>query len=137
MPAEPPGSRISTGRSYPSPLPCAATASTGGLRSRTGALLVLPRDRRNPGRNTPRQGIREEAGRGRSRVLALVKENRWPESANEELDLSADPKWRHAALRYREVRLRLENAASEEHKLRATLECMATARRTYGCGVKS
>ncbi len=66
----------------------------------------------------------------------LVKENRWPELANEEIDLSADPKWRHAALRYREVRLRLENAASEEHKLRATLAYMATARRTYGCGVE-
>jgi predicted phage-related endonuclease len=36
----------------------------------------------------------------------LVRENRWPEVANEELDLSADPDWRHAALRYREVRLR-------------------------------
>ena len=34
----------------------------------------------------------------------LVKENRWPELANEELDLSADPEWRHAALRYREVK---------------------------------
>jgi putative phage-type endonuclease len=66
----------------------------------------------------------------------LVKENRWPELANEELDLSADPKWRHAALRYREVRLRLESAAFEEHKLRATLEGMATAKRTYGCGVE-
>jgi putative phage-type endonuclease len=66
----------------------------------------------------------------------LVKENRWPELANEELDLSADPKWRHAALRYREVRLRLESAASEEHQLRATLEGMATAKRTYGCGVE-
>src|ERR1019366_2993671 len=66
----PPGSRISTGRSYPFPLPCAATASAGGLRSITGALLVLPRDRRNPGRDTPRQRIREAAGRGRGRVLA-------------------------------------------------------------------
>jgi hypothetical protein len=56
--------------------------------------------------------------------------------ANEELDLSADPKWRHAALLYREVRLRLENAASEEHKLRATLAYMATAKRTYGSGVE-
>jgi len=56
--------------------------------------------------------------------------------ANEELDLSADLKWRRAALRYREIRLRLENATSEEHKLRATLACMATARRTYGCGVE-
>ena len=66
----------------------------------------------------------------------LVKENRWPELANEELDLSADPQWRHAALRYREVRLRLESAAFEEHNLRATLTRMATARRTYGCGVE-
>jgi hypothetical protein len=65
-----------------------------------------------------------------------VKENRWPELANEELDLSADPKWRHAALRYREVKLRLESAAFEEHQLRATLERMATARRTYDCGVE-
>ena len=66
----------------------------------------------------------------------LVKENRWPELANEEQDLSADPNWRHAALRYREARLRLEDAASEEHRLRAALECMATARRTYGGGVE-
>jgi len=66
----------------------------------------------------------------------LVKENRWPELVNEELDLSADPNWRHTALRYREVRLRLENAASEEHALRAMLKRMATARRTWGCGVE-
>src|SRR5579862_8000677 len=66
----------------------------------------------------------------------LVKEDRWPESANEELDLSADIKWRRVALRYREVRLRLENAAAQELELRATLRCMATARRTYGCGVE-
>jgi putative phage-type endonuclease len=66
----------------------------------------------------------------------LVKENRWPELANEELDLSADPEWRRAALRYREGRLRLENATSEEHKLRATLAGMATARRTWGSGVE-
>ncbi len=66
----------------------------------------------------------------------LVRENRWPELANEELDLSADPNWRHTALRYREVRLRLESAAFEEHRLRATLGRMATARRTYGCGVE-
>jgi putative phage-type endonuclease len=66
----------------------------------------------------------------------LVKENRWPELANDELDLSADPKWRHVALRYREVKLRLENAASEEHRLRAMLACMATAQRTCGCGVE-
>ena len=64
-----------------------------------------------------------------------VLEKRWPDDGDE-LDLSADLKWRHAALRYREVRLRLESAALEEHQLRATLKCMATARRTYGCGVE-
>jgi len=66
----------------------------------------------------------------------LVKENRWPELANEELDLSADQNWRHAALRYREVRLRLEGAAVEEHALRGMLKRMATARRTWGSGVE-
>src|SRR5208282_1849260 len=70
MPAQPARSRISRARSYPFPVPRAAAASTGGLRSRTGALLVLPRDRRNPDRITPRPGIREEAGKGRGRVLA-------------------------------------------------------------------
>jgi hypothetical protein len=65
-----------------------------------------------------------------------VKETRWPELADEELDLRADPNWRHAALRYREVRLRLESATFEEHNLRATLTRIATARRTYGCGVE-
>jgi putative phage-type endonuclease len=64
-----------------------------------------------------------------------VLEKRWPDDGSE-LDLSADPKWRRAALRYREVRLRLESAAFEEHQLRATLAGMATARRTYGCGVE-
>ena len=64
------GSRISRAGSYPFPVPCAAAASTGGLRSRPGALLVLPRERRNPGRDTPRPGIREETGRGGGRVLA-------------------------------------------------------------------
>jgi putative phage-type endonuclease len=66
----------------------------------------------------------------------LVKENRWPEVVGEELDLGVDPQWRHTALRYREVRLRLESAAFEEHRLRATLTRMATARRTFGCGVE-
>ena len=66
----------------------------------------------------------------------LVRENVWPEPAGDELDLSADPKWRHIALRYREVKVRLETAAAEEHKLRAMLENLATARRTYGCGVE-
>jgi len=66
----------------------------------------------------------------------LVKENRWPELTGEELDLTANPEWRQAARRYREVRLRLESAAFEEHRLRATLGRLATARRTHGCGVE-
>jgi putative phage-type endonuclease len=66
----------------------------------------------------------------------LVKEDRWPELVNDELDLSSDRGWQEAALRYREVRLRLEGATAEEHQLRVTLEGLATARRTYGCGVE-
>jgi len=65
----------------------------------------------------------------------LVRENLWPEPAGE-LDLSADPKWRQVALSYREAKRRLENAAEEERKLRAILENLATARRTFGCGVE-
>ena len=84
-----------------------------------------------PDREYAKRLVEEEAA-----FWQLVKENRWPELANEELDLSTDPKWRHAALRYREVRLRLETAASEEHQLRAMLKRMATARRTWGCGVE-
>jgi len=64
----------------------------------------------------------------------LVKEDRWPEG--EELDLSADPNWRSAAVRYREVRVQLEQAEYEEQQLRIRLKCLATARRTYGCGVE-
>jgi len=36
----------------------------------------------------------------------LVRDNVWPEPAGGELDLRADPKWRHVALRYREAKLR-------------------------------
>jgi len=66
----------------------------------------------------------------------LVTENVWPEPMGDELDLSTDPKWRQVALGYREAKLRLETAAAEEQKLRAMLEHLATARRTYGCGVE-
>jgi hypothetical protein len=66
----------------------------------------------------------------------LVRDNVWPELAGGELDLSDDPKWRQVALRYREAKVRLEGAAAEEHKLRAILESLATARRTFGCGVE-
>jgi hypothetical protein len=66
----------------------------------------------------------------------LVRQNVWPEPVDDELDLSADPKWSQVAIRYREARAGLERAAAEEHKLRAILEGMAAARRTYGCGVE-
>jgi len=93
----------------------------------TGGILVEIR----PDREYAKRLVEAEAA-----FWKLVKENRWPELANEELDLSADPKWRHAALRYREARRRLENAASEEHQLRGMLKRMATARRTWGGGVE-
>jgi len=66
----------------------------------------------------------------------LVKEDRWPEVEGEELDLSADPNWRAAALRYREVRIKLQQAEYEEQQLRIRLKSMSTASRTYGCGVE-
>jgi hypothetical protein len=65
-----------------------------------------------------------------------VRENVWPEPVGNELDLGADPRWRQVALGYREAKLRLENAAAEEHKLRAMLENLATGRRIFGCGVE-
>lgn len=65
-----------------------------------------------------------------------VTEDCWPEPAGDELDLSADPKWRRVALSYGAARARLESAAAEEHKLHEMLKRMATARRTYGCGVE-
>ena len=43
---------------------------------------------------------------------------------------------RQFAVRYREARARLERATAEEHKLRAMLESMAAARRTWGSGVE-
>ena len=66
----------------------------------------------------------------------LVRENRWPDTDVEELDLSSDPRWRDAAIRYREVRFRLEQAEFEEQQLRLRLKAMANARRTWGCGVE-
>ncbi len=67
----------------------------------------------------------------------LVKENRWPELAGEELDLSADPKWRHGrACATVKSGFGWKTRQCDERKLRATLAGMATARRTYGCGVE-
>jgi putative phage-type endonuclease len=93
---------------------------------REGVLIEI-----DPDKQYARRLIEAEAA-----FWQLVREDRWPEVADEELDLSADPDWRRAALRYREVRLRLESAAFEEHRLRAALARMARAKRTYGCGVE-
>jgi putative phage-type endonuclease len=60
----------------------------------------------------------------------------WPGQASDELDLSTDPNWRQLAVRYRQARTRLDAAAAEEHNLREMLRRMATARRTYGCGLE-
>jgi hypothetical protein len=65
-----------------------------------------------------------------------VKENRWPELDDKELDMSSDPRWRSVALQYRQARARLDAATAQERKLRILLDRMATARRTFGCGVE-
>ena len=65
-----------------------------------------------------------------------VRENRWPELDDHELDMSSDPRWRSVAVQYRQVRARLDAATTQERRLRAMLERMATSRRTFGCGVE-
>ena len=65
-----------------------------------------------------------------------VKDNRWPELDDKELDMSSDPRWRSLALQYRQARARLDTATAQEHKLRAILGHMATTRRSFGCGVE-
>ena len=111
------------------PVPCAAPASTGGLRSRglhywsfdgsDGILIEI-----RPDREYAKRLVEAEAA-----FWQLVKENVWPESADEELDLSADPKWRHAALRYREVRLRLER---QPRRSTSCAQCSRAWRRRGG-----
>lgn len=65
-----------------------------------------------------------------------VKENRWPELDDQELDMSSDPRWRSVALQYRQARARLDAAEAQERKLRMILERLATARRSFGWGVE-
>ncbi len=65
-----------------------------------------------------------------------VKENRWPELDDKEVDMSSDPRWRSLALQYRQARSRLDAATEQERKLRIILDRMASARRTFGCGVE-
>jgi hypothetical protein len=64
-----------------------------------------------------------------------VLEQRWPDEGDE-LNRSNDHQWRSAASRYRVARLRLDRAALEEQYAREELENLATARRTYGCGIE-
>ena len=65
-----------------------------------------------------------------------VKENRWPELGDSDLDLSSSPQWRSVAGQYRGVRTRLEELTLEERRLRAVLDRLANSRRTFGCGVE-
>jgi putative phage-type endonuclease len=64
-----------------------------------------------------------------------VLENRWPEDDGE-LDRGVDSEWRGAAIEYRRAKARLDEAAASEETARGRLEQLATARRTYGCGVE-
>ena len=87
-------------------------------------------------RVSPDREYRKRLVEAEARFWQLVKGNIWPEVGGEELDLSADPKWREIAVHYRQAKLRLDAASAEEGRLRAILENLATARRTFGCGVE-
>jgi putative phage-type endonuclease len=65
-----------------------------------------------------------------------VIENRWPEDEEAELDRGGDAQWRTAATQYRAAKVRLAEASASEDAARKQLERLATARRTYGCGVE-
>jgi putative phage-type endonuclease len=87
-------------------------------------------------RVTPDREYQKRLVEAEARFWELVKGDLWPEPKGEELDLSTDPKWREIAVLYRQAKLRLETASAEEARLRAILENLATARRTFGCGVE-
>jgi putative phage-type endonuclease len=65
-----------------------------------------------------------------------VIENRWPGDEEGELDRGTDDEWRVAASDYRTAKARLAEASASEEAARKQLERLATARRTYGCGVE-
>ena len=65
-----------------------------------------------------------------------VEKNHWPELDDGDLDLTANPQWRSLAVQYRKVRTQFEKLGSEERRLRALLDRLATSRRTFGCGVE-
>jgi putative phage-type endonuclease len=86
-------------------------------------------------RVSPDREYRKKLVEAEARFWQLVKGNIWPE-VGEELDLGTDPKWREITVHYRQAKLRLDAASAEEGRLRAILENLATARRTFGCGVE-
>jgi len=65
-----------------------------------------------------------------------VIENYWPQPDGPELDLSEDPNWRSAALRYQQIKTQLDELSCAEQKARKGLESLAGARRTFGCGIE-
>jgi putative phage-type endonuclease len=65
-----------------------------------------------------------------------VIENYWPEDEVGELDRSLDNEWREAASAYRVAQARLAEVNVVEEAARKQLERLATARRTYGCGIE-
>ena len=93
---------------------------------RSGRLVRIP-----PDRDYMKRLVDEEG-----EFWRRVQEDRWPELDDQELDMSSDPRWRSAALQYRQARARLDAATAEELKLRIILDRMATTRRTFGCGVE-
>jgi putative phage-type endonuclease len=70
------------------------------------------------------------------RFWRRVVENRWPEDEEGELDRGADDEWRTAVAEYRAAKAQLIEASASENAARKALERLATARRTYGCGVE-
>jgi putative phage-type endonuclease len=93
---------------------------------RVGRLVRIHRDRDYMTRLVDEEG----------EFWRRVKENRWPELDDKELDMSSDPRWRSLALQYRQARVRLDVATAQEHKLRAILGRIATTRRTFGGGIE-
>jgi putative phage-type endonuclease len=104
----------------------AAEAHYWSFDGRVGRLIRI-----RPDRDYQKRLVDEEG-----EFWRRVKENRWPELDDKELDMSSDPRWRSVALQYRQAKARLDAATAQEGKLRIILGRMATARRTFGCGVE-
>ena len=65
-----------------------------------------------------------------------VRENVWPSRRAAYSTSAPIPNGATSPFAIARVKARLETAAAEEQKLRAMLESMAPARRTFGCGVE-